>query len=581
MKVSVKDLLHKGAITECLNSTNNQQFLSRYFLADKSSGGKRFILNLKPLNTFIRTCHFKMENIKTVTNLVQQDCYMASIDLKDAYFLINVDVMDRKFLRFSFDGKIYEFTCLPFGLASAPYTYTKLLKPVVHYLRNNNITCVNYLDDFLIFGETAKDCFDKVQFSLEFLRSLGFIVNEGKSILKPSKFCKFLGFIFDSKNMKIHLPSNKRERIKNIVTKYHSKKHFKIQKFAEIIGVLVSVCPAVKYGWLYTKNLEREKYLALKRAKSYEAKMYLNNKILADFNWWLQIIDTTYNDIKKDKFKIVIFTDASLTGWGACAGDKDAHGWWSKNEKKCHINYLELKAIYHGINYFAKSYRNCNLLIRTDNTTALSYINRMGSVKYPYLNSLARLIWQWCEKRNIWILATYISSLDNWRADQESRSLPIETEWSLAPYAFAKIVNYLGIPKVDLFASKDNFKCTKYVSWFKDPNSVAVDAFTTNWGGSLFYAFPPFSLITRVLQKVITDRAEGIVVVPQWPSQPWYPLLLKLSLNTPVILEPSRNLLSSASRQVHPLAATLTLAAYKVSGKLSYTKNIHQVQLTQ
>lgn len=67
---------------------------------------------------------------------------------------------------------------------------------------------------------------------------------------------------------------------------------------------------------------------------------------------------------------------------------------------------------------------------------------------------------------------------------------------------------------MDLFASNINNKCDEYVSWRKDPGSVAVDAFTLNWRNFNFYAFPPLCLILKVIEKIIQDKAEGIVIVP-------------------------------------------------------------------
>ena len=75
-----------------------------FFLVYKPDGNKRFVLNLKKLNKFIKNHHFKMEDWCTVTKLMQKNWFMASVDLKDAYFLGPVDVAFRKFLRFSFNG---------------------------------------------------------------------------------------------------------------------------------------------------------------------------------------------------------------------------------------------------------------------------------------------------------------------------------------------------------------------------------------------------------------------------------------------------------------------------------------------
>ncbi|KAJ8980422.1 hypothetical protein NQ317_018814 [Molorchus minor] len=147
-----------------------------------------------------------------------------------------------------------------------------------------------------------------------------------------------------------------------------------------------------------------------------------------DFQWWLDNIGNAKNDIRADIYHLEIFSDASKTGWGAyCDGRK---GWvfWTETEANYHINVLELKAA-----FFA---------LRVDNTTALAYINKMGSVQYPVLNNVARSIWQWCESKNIFIYASYIKSKDNYEADAESRvKLSKETEWEINNSAFRDIRN--------------------------------------------------------------------------------------------------------------------------------------------
>lgn len=144
----ITKLQNLGAVQECYNNLPDQ-FISTYFLTNKSNGNKRFILNLKKLNTFIKTSHFKMEDFRTVSRILLKDMFMTSIDLKDAYFLIPVDEKYSKYLRFIFNDTLYEFTCLPFGISSAPYIiFTKITKPVTTYLRKLGILCVAYLDDF-------------------------------------------------------------------------------------------------------------------------------------------------------------------------------------------------------------------------------------------------------------------------------------------------------------------------------------------------------------------------------------------------------------------------------------------------
>lgn len=512
-----------------------------------------------------------MEDFRTVSKLIQRNYFLTSIDLKDAYFLIPIDKYCRRFLRFKFNNTLYEFTCMPFGLSTAPYIFTKLLKPVMTYLRDKDITCVNYLDDFLIIGQTFMQCQENTKIAVNLLESLGFVINYFKSSLTPSQRHTYLGFVFDTHLMRIELPLDKRAKIKKWVNYLKNKTTCKIRYFTQFIGFLVSCCPAVKYGWLYTKTFEREKFIALKNNNmNYNAVMSIPDSILSDLSWWYNNIDLSYNDIKRDLFDMEIYTDASLTGWGAYMSGRRAHGWWCQDDKTKHINILELKAIFLSLQKFCENVRDANILIRSDNTTAISYVNRMGSIQYKNLSFLAREIWQWCEARNLWLFASYIKSEHNWQADEESRILPPETEWSLAPYAFSIITSRFGIPEVDLFASKDNNKCEKYISWHADPNAWNIDAFTVPWNNIYFYAFPPFSLILRVLQKIKNDKSTGIVVVPDWKSQVWYPLFNNLIIGTPIIFKPNKRLLrSSFSSEIHPLAKTLSLVAAKLSGRAS------------
>ena len=119
-----------------------------------------------------------------------------------------------------------------------------------------------------------------------------------------------------------------------------------------------------------------------------------------------------------------------------------------------------------------------------------------------------------------------------------------------------------GEPDIDLFASRLNCQCERYVSWMPDPGAFAVDAFSLNWSGFKMYAFPPFSLISRVLQQLLRDSASGILIVPDWPTQSWYPLLMRYLRDPPLSLShPNLLQLPFAPERQHPLQGRLRLLA--------------------
>ena len=157
-------------------------------------------------------------------------------------------------------------------------------------------------------------------------------------------------------------------------------------------------CSAIRYGWLYTKALERGKFLALQKSeRDFDKIMSLPIKVKSDLDWWIKNILKSHNPINEGYYKIVIFSDASRSGWGVCCQEERTRVWWLPKELKEHINYLELKAAFYGLKCFVKDLRACNILLRVNNTTAISHINRMGSVQFPKLSALCSEIWQWCE----------------------------------------------------------------------------------------------------------------------------------------------------------------------------------------
>ena len=138
-----------------------------------------------------------------------------------------------------------------------------------------------------------------------------------------------------------------------------------------------------------------------------------------DLEWWSNDILESYNTIKKFKFDNEIFSDASLTGWGASFREASTHGLWTLSERKCHINYLELLAALFALKSFANKLSDCQILLRIDNLTAISYINKIGGIKFPHLNDITRQIWEWCNAHNIWIYAEYVASKED-PVDRES-----------------------------------------------------------------------------------------------------------------------------------------------------------------
>lgn len=448
------------------------------------------------------------------------------------------------------------------------------MKEVISHLRFQGYKNVCSLDDILCIGDTYSECYNNVKATLNLLECLGFVVNYDKSSVVPKQSCKFLGFIFNSVNQSISLPPEKRLKIINLVDSFSQKQKCTVREFAQLIGVLVAACPAAKYGWLYTKILERQKFLAVQRCADYEAQFKPHPVILDDLNWWKVNALTLSNSMKTLSYDLEIYTDASRSGWGAVCNDERARGAWKNSELKSHINFLELLAVFLALKYFANNKSDCSILLRVDNTTAISYVNRMGGIQFPHLNNLSRQIWQWAEQRNIWLFASYINTKENIEADEESRKLNLDTECELSDTAFRQILKQFGKPEIDLFACRANAKCQDYMSWKKDPDAISIDAFTVNWNTKFFYAFPPFPLILKCLQKIIEEKATGVLVFPFWPSQAWYPELMRIVISDVIWFQPRVHRIQSCYRN------PLILGAAVLSGRRSQLAAFPTLQWT-
>ncbi|KAJ8913099.1 hypothetical protein NQ315_006601 [Exocentrus adspersus] len=346
---------------------------------------------------------------------------------------------------------------------------------------------------------------------------------------------------FNNKEMTMSVPRDKILKINSMIESVKNKTNIKIREFARLIGTLVSVCPAVTYGWAHIKNFEREKYRALRirHRGNYEGIMEIPEYLKLDFS--------NINLIEKPYF-LTIYTDASLTGWGASCKGQIASGAWSPSESHFHINYLELLAVLNGLKSFAKEPKNCNILLRVDNITAISYINRMGGIKFAELNDITRKIWEWCEERKILIFASYINTRDNDIADAASRKMHVETEYSLHKTAFneiRKLSAHLKLICLHLTKTK-NVKSLRHGILIPNAQLSMLLRFlgTTHF----FYAFPPFPLLQKVINKIKTEKAKGIVVYPIWKSQPWFPILENLRSSDPIIFTPYKSLLLSPFR---------------------------------
>lgn len=561
----ISKLLAKKVIIESVSTCN--EYISNIFTRPKKDGSFRLILNLRYLNEKVQYRHFKMESLHSALNLMTKDCFMASIDYKDAYYSVPIAPKYQQYLKFTWRGKLFQFTCLPNGLASAPRIFTKITKPLFSHLRKQGHLNTSFIDDSLLLGDSVKDCRSNVIDTATASLDAGFILHPLKSVFEPVQIIVYLGFILNSILMTVMLTPEKAQKLLLAARALLLENNPTIRAVAHFTGLMVASFPGVPHGKLFYRLIDNEKNVALKFSRgNFEAKMYLSQDAKTDLVWWIDNITKCYSPIDHGHPDLVLQSDASKKGWGGVFGSTSTGGSWFTKESDNHINYLELKAALLTVQTFCADKHDIHVQIQLDNTTAVAYINNQGGTKM-LCNSVARQLCLWCYKRNIWLSATHLAGILNVQADRESRLNHDNSEWQLNKKCFDRVTQIWGRPSIDLFATRLNNQVPQYVSLRPDPYAVAINALSINWGQyPLSYIFPPFCLVGKILQKVQLDRAETIVIAPLWTTQPWFSMLIRMLIDCPFLLPRQTDLLSHPSRQATELPK-MRLMACRLSGR--------------
>ena len=224
-------------------------------------------------------------------------------------------------------------------------------------------------------------------------------------------------------------------------------------------------------------------------------------------------------------------------------GDFQISGTWTRTDRKLHINCLEFKAVISALQHWAPVLQGHQVMVATNNSAVVSYINKQGVTRSPTLLCLTVDLFLWLEAQNIIVRARHIPGCLNVIADHLSHpNQPILTEWSLHPKIVERVFRVWGTPEVDMFATLSNLPW--FMSPILEPKALAADALSQDWQGRSMYMFPPFPLLNKVIQKLrSTQAAEVVLVAPWWPTRSWFPHLLRLCVEPP----PSSSLPSGSS----------------------------------
>ena len=524
----VQGLLEDGVIERAKGPV----FLNRLFeVPKKDSDTPRLVLDVSSLNRHITPFKFKMTTVSSVRLALRSGCYMASLDLKDAYWHVPIAKSFRPYLAFSAGGRIFQFRVMPFGLNIAPRIFSRMLRPVHQALVREGVQIFMYLDDWMIYASSPGDCVGMVEKTLEVGRRMGLLFNLGKSHLTPTQNLQWLGMIWDSVSCDLSLSVENRSRCERKLFRTIHASSISLRLWESLLGSLNYAAQVVPLGRLRVRRLIRcglQHFSQLDR----DTLVPPPRRAVRRLGWWLSEGRLSSRASWVPPVPgLSLTTDASNTGWGyqSSLGHQGA-GLWNEVEARFHINVKELRTVYIAL-LREPSLRQCVIRVLLDNMTSVHCINKQGTVRSSSLLRASELLLGEAHRRGLLLIASYLAGTGNTWADALSRGSTSSIGWSLTPSCFADLRDWAGCPVIDLFASQEDHQLPRFLSRTLRTPSGGPDAFSEDWNRWKFiYLFPPpnTQVMLRVMALLEGFRGQALLVAPRWETQPWFAALARL-----------------------------------------------------
>ena len=522
-----------------VREVNKPEFTSPLSVAYNSKGKKRLILDLSYLNHFIWKEKIKFDDLRIFENFIDSDskAFLFKFDLKSGYFHVDIHKDFQKYLGFSWifkDGrkKYFQYTVLPFGLTSAPFIFTKIVRVLIRYWRSFSIKIACFIDDGLAIEYSKEKATQNSSFVKNSLQLSGFVDNSEKSQWDPLTRVEWLGTVIDFENKTYSITEQRIDSLLDSINSILKSPSFvSARKLACVAGKIIST----KFVFGNIVRLKtRFLYKAIESRISWDKKFSLVSfgEVVNEILFW-KLNTKNLNKrpiIKYEIPELKIYSDASGTGIAAVFDENVCYRNLNFEEKNEHSTYRELLAILHAIESFEVLVKGRNLLWHTDNFSA-AIIVRIGSNKCK-LHDIATKIYDICRKKEITLTVTWISRKLNSLSDKISKTIDYD-DWTISSLLFNKIYLKWGPFSIDLFADNKNSKCKRFCSKYWCPGTMKVDAFSFDWSNENCLMVPPTFLIARCVKHFLACKGNvsGVLIVPFWPSATFWPFLVNEKQN--------------------------------------------------
>ncbi len=458
---------------------------------------------------------------------------------------------------------------LSFGARASPLVFTKLMRAVVKFLRRHAIAVVIYLDDLAFVVEGSREAALRARdFVEKTLAKAGLTRHTTKGQFEPSQvLVDHLGYEVNLPLNLLRVPERRCAKIRSLAVALlgearRNQRLVPTQLLRQFTGTACSTSRAVRPARFHLRSLYDCTHLAGPRSR-------LSRPALHDLEFWAQfVLDHPDNGVPLwgPATTRALYTDASgSVGWGgvlppeadqrklclafdqqphlgaeqlhAAAGivcpqhllasSRQCSAAWDADTLPLHINFKELRAVHQALRFWLPDLRGQRVLLFVDNMTVM-HLLRSGSSRSPLLMAELRQVWALLRQERIELKAVHIATGLN-PADQPSRRWHRD-EWTFREGCRRRLRDLVRTPfSLDPFAAARASPMAPSSCVLRtEGQGTAVDGFSVSWKQQSLFLNPPWSHMAQVLLKLHEDRARGVLIIPLWPSQAWWPLVLRL-----------------------------------------------------
>lgn len=446
VRIRLQEYISFGAVVELPSSYDTSTHgIQPLHCIIKEGKKPRLVIDLsRNLNDHLQLDHFQYASVEDAVETAWPNCWFGKLDLTNCFLSFPLHPSVRPFFCFRFDGKLYQFRHMPFGLNTAPRMCTQLLSVVAFALSQKNNIHVRYLDDFFLIGDTANEVCEQLESATETMHSFGLVVNPSKTE-GPSQVLSFLGIELDSVKQTLSCTPARVAELTGLLQSLRRKRVVTRHDAESLIGKLSFAAQVLPGARPFMRRMLDTVHAC--RSKRRSTPIHIDPSFRADVRFWLHHLSDwngtqTWRSSRTAPF--VFASDASLHGFGfylestPTPSTVDSSTWpqplqlgatfsgtYATEHAQYHqshtqIAWCELVAVVAALRTYAPYLMNQSVQFIVDNSTDVHIINRQAT-RSKGLAGLLRQLYSIALQHNIRIHAVHRPGVENTLADFLSR----------------------------------------------------------------------------------------------------------------------------------------------------------------